>query len=102
MTDQRNTGRRPNIHWYRKDLDANGFTEAFENAHADSLVGLYLPEVFLRAWIDMMDRKITPEQFEKVRAEWAPELSVRADDVKRTILGAGTFNESHVCPPDCS
>jgi hypothetical protein len=100
----KNTARRPNIHWFMEDLRANGFAENFEKyCEEDTILGLYLPETFLRAWMASMDPTTTDvgrKLQREIMANHPPELTIRKNDAERTLIGH--YNESHVCPPDCS
>jgi hypothetical protein len=100
----KNTARRPNIHWYMKDLRENGFAENFEKyCEEDTIVGLYLSEPFLAAWATVRDPTsgdVSKRLAKEIMAKHAPELTIRMNDEERTLIG--NYNESHTCPPDCS
>lgn len=97
----KNTARRPNIHWYGRDLRAEGFFDELVRTGSDAMIlGLYLPEEYLRARVDYMDGKITAEELADVVRKHPPDLTWRMDNEERTLCGS--YDQSHTCPPDCS
>ena len=99
-----NTARRPNIHWYMKDLQRSGFVQRLrEHGSADAILGLHVPVEHLQAWCRLATERVSPEELEKLRAEMKAhpvELTIRMNDAERTLHG--TYNESHTCPPSCT
>ena len=99
-----NTARRPNVHWYMKDLRATGFVAKFEEFKGgDVILGLYVPPEHLRAWAALSEETVPKATLEKLKAtmkEHPVELTIRRNDAERTLIG--TYNESHTCPPDCT
>lgn len=101
MTNAKNTARRPNIHWYGSDLIAEGFFgPLIEHGAEGMILGLYLPEDYLRARADHLNGEISDDALAKVVAKHPPELTWRMDDDARTLCGS--YDQSHTCPPDCS
>jgi hypothetical protein len=100
----KNTARRPNIHWYMKDLVANGFAAEFEEyKDQDVIVGLYVPVAHLRAWLKLAEERVTLDELGKLRDVMKAhpvELTIRRNDEERTLIG--TYNESQTCPPECT
>lgn len=93
--------RPPYLYWAMQDLRENGFVEMFKkHCDCESVVGLRIPEKWLIAWAELVQGKITADEFRKVATETGgPMMTIRTLDEERTLHGA--FNESRPCPPDC-
>lgn len=115
----KNTARRPNIHWYGRDLIKEGYLDellayvpdemrvvvqaAIEKRLEELIMGLYTPEDLLGAWQKLIDGDLSPDgrkEAERIIKQNPPDLTWRMDDEERTLCGS--YNQSHVCPPDCS
>jgi len=111
MTDQRNTGRRPNIHSYLSRWIESGFADELvaaiqrvKETGEDELFSLYLPGPHLHAWSKLVHEKVPAFVLERCKADIADnplEWTIRKNDAERTMV-ATQEDQSHTCPPDCS
>ena len=89
--------RQPNVHWYRKDLEANGFAKEFAGDGWE-IMAVFIHPKTMRALMALYDGLIQEERFKAISAEHPVELTLRKGDEEKTLLAS--YNEVHTCPPE--